>query len=294
MRDRIDAWRNAFEVDENSVQKALSEYAWNYAAYMTIVRFVEASPTDENGEKPLNSLIFGLISSSYWSNTLLAIRRLSDPSPLNGVRGVCSIASILADIKACRSRLTRRVYLEIANLEYDYAETERQYWEFVRMQVGPTFIPKGLQYDLSQNRHAQFDFLSGVPHDQRSEDDLVRAEIFDAFDARLAKLNRVADHATVNFAHAATEVSRQGRIINRWGTKEAREALQLLTETAELLGRWFLNSGVGDVLPIPQFDQFKHLEKPLIAPELFPALQEQWDDFAEQTANWPHIADNSI
>lgn len=162
------------------------------------------------------------------------------------------------------------------------------------MQVGPTFIPKGLQYDLSQNRHAQFDFLSGVPHDQRSEDDLVRAEIFDAFDARLAKLNRVADHATVNFAHAATEVSRQGRIINRWGTKEAREALQLLTETAELLGRWFLNSGVGDVLPIPQFDQFKHLEKPLIAPELFPALQEQWDDFAEQTANWPHIADNSI
>ena len=147
---------------------------------------------------------------------------------------------------------------------------------------------------MARDRHQQFDFLSGVHATDRSEADIIRPEVFDALDARLDRLSAVATHATKHFAHAATALSRQGRVLDNWGVEEAKNALCLLTETAELVGRWFLYSGVGDVLPTPHYDQFAYLDQPLIARETLPALQEQWQTFARETAVWPHIEDRAL
>src|SRR5690606_15160212 len=109
-----------------------------------------------------------------------------------------------------------------------------------------------------------------------------------------SRLNDVAEHATIHFAHPASKSSRQGRELAAWGTADAKAALQLLTETAELVGRWFVNSGVGDVLPYPDHDQFAHLEKPMASLATIEKLRRQWDDFAAETAKWPMINDDEL
>ena len=297
MKDRIAAWKQAFEQDDHAVVPSLTTFAWDFATYLILVRIVDDAPVDSEDRKMVGSLLLELLRKNFWESTVLAVRRLLDKSPLDGKRGVCSLAAIVADVKACRDRLNRRVFLEdIAGLEYDDQAIEERYWAYARERInkGPFNVPRELQFQNSRDRHEQFDFLSGVAADQRSEHDIIRPEIFDALEARLDRLAAVTDHADTHFAHAATEFSRQGRVLTNWGVTEARDALQLLTQTAELVGRWFVFTGVGDVLPTAQFDKFAYLDRPLIQPEGEERLEQAWDEFARDTARWPFIDDDQV
>jgi len=268
MKDRIALWKRAFDEDDHAVVPALTTFAWDFATYLVLVRIVEDAPEDGDKRKMLGSLLLELLRKNFWESTVLAVRRLLDKHPLHGQRGVYSLAAIIADVKACRQRLNRRVFLEdLSHVEYDDNAIEARYWEYVH-QHGPGYygIPPELRFENSRQRHELFDFLSGVSADQRSERDLIRLEIFAALEARLDRLDAVTNHADTHFAHAATEFSRQGRVLQNWGVAEARESLRLLTQTAELVGRWFVNQGVGDILATAQFDKFAYLDRPLIQP----------------------------
>ncbi|MBS0598838.1 MAG: hypothetical protein JSR92_16305 [Proteobacteria bacterium] len=299
MKDRIAAWKQAFEQDDHAVLPSLTTFAWDFATYLVLVRIVEDAPVDRDGRKMMGALLLELLRKNFWESTVLAVRRLLDKSPLGGKKGVCSLAAIVADVKACRNRLNRRVFVEgIAGLEYDDRAIEERYHAYVRERINQGTmafgIPRELQYENSRDRHKQFDFLSGVAADQRSEHDLIRPEIFEALEGRLDRLAAVADHADTHFAHAATEFSRRGRVLNNWGVTEARDALELLTQTAELVGRWFVFTGVGDILPTAQFDKFAHLDRPLIQPNSEERLEQVWDEFAAVTARWPFIDDDQV
>lgn len=297
MRDRIDAWRNAFSGDENAVLPTLVNYAWNYSAFAAVAKAVELCPDDETGHKPLNFMMLDLLRSSYWGSAVLAIRRLVDGGPLAGPFGVSSLRSILNDVKACRNRLTRRIYVEeISNLPYNYEVVERLAWEHLLAngQNGAIWMPRDLQPEPSRQRHIEFDFLCGVTSSASTPDDLISWDIFDRLEARLAEVDRIAEHATVYFAHASTAESRRGRHLDTFGPTDARAALKLLTETAELIGRWFIFEGAGNILPHPQYDQFAHLDKPILPGNDATLLQAQWDEFAEEAEKWPMIENKDL
>jgi hypothetical protein len=297
MRARLNAWRRAFEEDENAVVPTLVTYAWNHAVFMTVVKAVELAPVDAKGEKPLNFTVLNLLRSSYWGSAILSIRRLVDTGPLNGPRGVSSLRSILEDIRACRARLTRRVYLEeISELAYDDAEVDRRYCEYLLAQ-GPgvaVWVPPEFHVEPIVHRHEEFDFLSGVARDARTPNDLIDPSVFDRLAARLSRVDAIADHATVYFAHASTKESREGRELATFGPTDAKDALRILVETAELIGRWFLYRNVGDVLPTPQFDPFAHLDRPLLRSDDAPEMHAQWDAFAAETAQWAQLDDAEL
>lgn len=294
MRDRISSWKRAFEGDEQAVLPTLVNLAWNYASFSTIVEVVRHSPEDPDGSKQLSPLLFDLLIGCYWSNTLLALRRLVDKGPIQGPNGVCSITAIIQDARACRQRLTRKVYVEdIAGLPYNYEVVRGRHWRHMLAQPrGPQHIPRELWYEPSENRHAQFDWLSGTTPGNSTPDDLIREEVFDRLEARMAPLDGAAAHATVHYAHAATEASRNGRVLAQWGQGEAKEALKVLAETAELVGRWFCYSGIGNILPTPQYDQFRFLDR--LAPISEERLQQHWDDFDQEVDRWPSIDDQQL
>lgn len=297
MRDRIAAWRHAFEEDDNAVLPTLVNFAWNFAAFQTIAKAVELAPANADGSKNLNFMMLNLLRGSYWGGAILAIRRLVDRGPLHGPVGVASLRSILGDVVACRLRLNRRVYLEdIAGLDYDYEDIERRAFEYLLAQPegAAVWMPRELDDSSSRRRHEEFDYLSGTAPDQRLPNDLIRPEVFELLEARLQRVDQVADHATIYFAHASTEASRADRGIAEWGPADAKGAFQNLVQTAELIGRWFLYSGVGDVLPTPQYDQFAHMDEPLLQPVNLPALHAVWDGFAAETGEWPRIDDLAL
>lgn len=295
MKERAEAWKHAFEGDEQAILPTLVNFAWNYAAFTTVVQLVRQAEEDNEGRKKLNSMVLDLLAGGYWANAILAIRRLVDRGPFNGRRGVNSLWALIQDIKANRDNLTRAVYVEtIAGLPYNFEEIREKYWEFIMAQpAGGVHVPQEFWYEPSEQRHEEFDWLSGVAPEDRAPTDLVREDVFTRLEARLGPLDEVADHATIFFAHAATEASRQGRVLDRWGLNEAKQSLQQVAEVAEFVGRWFCFTGIGDIMPTPQYDQFEFLDQPFWRGDRA-VLQEHWDAFGEEVGRWPYIDNQAL
>lgn len=294
MRDKIAAWKHAYETDQNSISQTIFHLSWSLAAFSCVVEVVRQAPDTEGGGKRLNGMVLDLLAGGFWSSTMQAIRRLVDKShPLYGRNGVCSLGAIISDAKAVRNRLTRRVYVQdIAGLPYNYELIRERHWQHVLAQPqGEAFwVPRELFYEPSEQRHAEFDWLSGTSPRTSSDADVIREDVFDRLEVRLARLDGVVEHATLYYSHAATEASRQARVLNHWGLDDAKSALKEISQVAELVGRWFCFSGVGTILPTPQFDQFEHIEQPVFQGSI-ESLQKVWDDFAEETGQW-HSIDN--
>ena len=220
-----------------------------------------------------------------------AVRRLAERDTIHGQYGVCSLGGLLSDAKAVRRSLTRRVFVEdIACLGYNYAAIEDQYWQFMRAQEPGQayFVPRHLHYEPSAQRHATFDWLSGTTAGSSRPDDLIREEVFETLERRLSRLDGVLEHVNVEIAHAATEFSRTGRALQQWNLDDAKDAVKELAQIAQLVGEWFCFSGIGSLLPHPQFDQFQHLEQPLFSGDRH-QLQATWDGLEREIGQWHDV-----
>lgn len=291
MRQRIEFWKRVYDTDDNAITKALSKMTWDLAAFTCLVEMVRQAPDSENG-KQLNGMFLDMLASGFWSSTMQGVRRLAETEAINGPRGVCSLGGLIQDAQAARGRLTREVFVkDIAGLEYNYEATRNRYWEFLHANAGggAVWVPREFHYEASEQRHADFDWLSGTTPSTSNPSDLIREEVFDALDRRLSQLEGVVEHVNVEIAHAATEASRQGRVLDRWGLNDARAALKELAQIAQLAGNWFCFSGIGTVLPVPQFNQFEHLDQPLFAGNT-DDLQAIWDDLDAEISQW-HAVD---
>lgn len=292
MLERIAEWKRIFDTEENAITKALNRMAWNVAAYSCLVEVVEQAPT-VGGEKQLNGLLLDMVATGFWSGTMQGIRRLVEKERIRGLRSVCSLGGLIDDIRASRGKLTRRVYVsDIAGLEYNYLLTAaaREAYSKDQIQQGnPSFwTPLKLDDEYSRKRHAEFDWLSGTTPGTSTPDDLIRNEIFDMLEARLRRSLSVVEHVNVEIAHAATDASRQGRVLERWGLSDAKKAIRDLAELANVVGNWFCYSGTGTLVPLPQYDQFEHLDVPLYTGDRA-RLQEVWNEFDRESQQWHKV-----
>ncbi|KLA94576.1 MULTISPECIES: hypothetical protein [Xanthomonas] len=290
MRDRIELWKRVYDTDDNAISKALSKLAWDLTAFTCVVEIVRQAPDGEDG-KQLNGMVLEMLVSGFWSSTMQGVRRLAERDTIHGQRGVCSIGGLLLDAKAVRQRITRRVFVEdIASLGYNYAAIEEQYRQFLRAQAPGQahWVPRDYHYEPSAQRHAVFDWLSGTTPGTSTPDDLIREEVFDTLERRLARLDGVVEHVNVEIAHAATEFSRTGRALQQWNLDDAKGAIKELAQIAQLVGEWFCFSGIGSVLPHPQFDQFAHLDQPLFNGDR-QQLQTTWDALEQEIRQWHDV-----
>src|SRR5690606_2892568 len=117
---------------------------------------------------------------------------------------------------------------------------EEAYWKFIlEKQPGKgASIPRELDPEPCRQRHATFDWLSGATPGTSTPEDLIRDGVFDMLEARLGKLDSVVEHVHVQIAHAATEFSRTGRVMQRWNLDDARGVIKVLTQIAQAVGEW--------------------------------------------------------
>lgn len=289
MRERIALWKRVYETDENSISKQVSKLAWDLAAFTCLVELVRRAPDSRSGKR-LNGMFMDMLASGFWSTTMQGVRKLAERETIHGPRGVCSIGGLLQDAKDVRLRLSRRVFVEdIAGAEYNYRATEDRYWQWLFAgKQGPRWVPAEYHYEISQQRHAVFDWLSGTAPSTSTPDDLIREQVFIDLEDRLKRLHGVVEHVNVTVAHAATEASREGRVLERWNLDDAKTAIKELAQIAEPVGSWFCFSGIGTVLPVPQFDQFEHLDQPLFQGDM-EALRQIWSDLEEEMGHWHEI-----
>ncbi|WP_414491549.1 hypothetical protein [Stenotrophomonas maltophilia] len=292
MRQRIELWKHVFDTDDNAISKALSKLTWDLAAFSCVVEMVRQAPdADAEGGKRLNGMVVEMLVSGFWSSTMQGVRRLAERETIHGQYGVCSIGGLLKDAREVRHRITRRVFVEeIAGLAYNHAVVEERYRRFLHAQTpGQAYwVPREYHYEPSVQRHALFDWLSGATPGTSTPDDLIREDVFDTLERRLARLDGVVEHVNVEIAHAATEFSRTGRALQQWNLDDAKGAIKELAQIAQLVGEWFCFSGIGTVLPHPQFDQFAHLEQPLFTGDRR-QLQANWDGLEQEISQWHNV-----
>lgn len=292
MLDRINDWKRIFDSEENAITKALSRMAWDVAAFSCVVEMVRQAP-ELNGRKQLNGLVMDMLASGFWAGTMQGVRRLVEKEPIRGPKSVCSLGGLIADVRASRARLTREVYVrDIACLEYNYFRTRAASDAYAREQLRQGnhsyWVPMKFHHELAKKRHEEFDWLSGVTESVSRPDDLIRVEIFDMLESRLERLSSVINHVNVDIAHAATEASRQGRVLELWGLTDAKQALREIAEVAQVVGNWFCYSGAGAVLPVAEFDQFEHLDSPLFIGDR-EKLEEVWTNFDHEMQQWHEV-----
>lgn len=286
LKARIKNWKEAFSDTTSGIYPTLADLHWKYAAFRTaatIVRHAYENP--DRGHHP-NRMLFNMIADSYWTGTLLGIRRLLDRGALTGDTGVFSLRSVIRDAEACSGKLTRRVFLEeIAGLPYDYEAIERAEFKYLSSLPPGTAVWGSTEAFASRSRHDQFDFLSGVSAQDRSPRDKIRKEMFDRLEARLIALDRIAKHVSTHIAHAGNSKSRTGWELDQFDTGDARSALKELTEVAHLAGGWFAYDGAS-VLAVAQYDKFEGLDSPLISTEEIEELERNWQTVDEDIASW--------
>lgn len=288
-KQRLERWKQVFETDDNSISNSLSKLAWDLAVFSCVVHMVRSAPRDERGIK-VNGTVLDMLATGFWSSTMQGIRRLAEVGPISGDRGVCSLGSLIEDAKAARCQLTREVFVNgIAGLNYNYEDNRRLEYEFVAAHAPEAvWVPREYDNDFSERRHLLFDHLSGTTPGASTPHDLIREEVFENLSSRLRTVDHVIDHVNTQIAHAATEASRSGRVLEHWDLLAAKQSIKELAQLAELAGDWFCASGIGTVLPTPQFDQFEHLEQPLFAGDKG-ELQKIWDDLNQEISQWHSI-----
>lgn len=286
LKARIKQWREAFRDNTTGIHKTIHDMVWYYAAFRTAVQIVNLSTEKGAHGPPLNEMMFDLVQTGYWSTLLLGVRRLLDASSvINGKRGVYSLRSVIQDIKACRSLLTRRVYVEwVCEAQYDVERLKRENWEALRAANGKAVwgdpeLPK------SEWSHRYFDRLSGVSSEARTPDDLIDTKTFTLIESRLARLDTIAGYVSSHVVHAGNAESREGRGIGEFDIQDARAALKELKQIADLVGIWFANASSAG-LATYLGDQFKGLDKPMIAHAEIKDLERQWREIGQDVASW--------
>lgn len=285
LKERIGIWREAFRDKRTGIHQTLDDLIWNYAVFRTAIRIVRLANERREDRAPINQMLFDMIQSGYWSGLLLGIRRLLDRGGIKGKQGVYSLRSVIKDIEACRPSITRRVYVEwVCDARYDLEVLRREEREALIVAKGKA-VWGDPELMKSEWAHRHFDFLSGGSEGNRSPDDLITPSVFAKVEARLAKLNDIAEHVSSHVAHAGNKESREGKDLENFDIRDAREALKNLKQVADLVGIWFANEG-GAGLAVYQGDKFEGLDQPLVATSDLKELEEQWTEIDHDVTAW--------
>lgn len=282
---RIAAWRDAFQDETTGIHQTIQDLLWNYAAFRTTVRIIRLANEKGGARPPLNQMIFNLVSEGFWSGLLLGTRRLLDKAPINGPKGVYSIRSVVSDVGASRGWLTRQIYVEeVLNAHYDLDRLlQEQYDSLVAAKGRPVWGDPELMKSEAAHRH--FDTLSGVSPSKRNPGDLISPTVLAKIEARLADLDRIAEHVSSHVAHAGNKQSRQNNELGDFDIRDAQETLRRLKEVADLVGVWFANEG-GAGLATYLGDQFDGLDHAVVDTSELADLAEQWRLIDREIAGW--------
>ena len=288
---RIATWKRAFSDETTGIRTSLENMFWDHAAFRTAIKI--GAIANERGRqndvgassKVPNRMLFDLLARGYWSSLLIGTRKLVDNAPLGGNRGVYSLTSVLEDVRACQSRITRRVYVEkIRDCRYDLrALQEENYAKLTAAKGRPIWgDPELLRCELS---HRDFDDLSGVDEAERSELDLIDLAILDKLKQRLIELEAVRLHTDTHLAHAGNVQSRLGKDLDEFDIRDARRVLKSLVEMTNLVARWFAGGEIA-TLAVFQGDQFEGLDAPLVRLEEVRLLEENWAAIDRDISSW--------
>ncbi len=277
--------------DTNSISNQIYSMIWDSAVFQSINECRRYAPKNERDEIELNGVVHQFIDKCFFETQALAIRRILDKRS-----DVISIGRLVDDIEKHSHLLTRGNILAAHDYPYNYEQEKRRPSDeaFGNVPSG-TLVVMGQDYRkccISEGTHNYIDSLAGVGPSNRDPDDLVRPQVFHWLKEQLSSCEEIRTFVNKFLAHSATLKSRDYRNPPELDVtlEQILEAHKIICQTAIFIGgRMGIVSkggGIGDVLSVPQFDQFVHFDKAWASEDTIKKLYDFWCTYDMQTRNW--------
>jgi hypothetical protein len=269
------AWLDGDE--HHAIWTNLSSLVWTDVSYRTL-REIVVGQEDRNETGCLhNTLVAEQIIQGYVARQVLGIRRL-----LDGTSGVISLRRLIADMRSNWQLFTRENYVCHDGLPYDYEAVMLKEMA-ARVNTGAFWASTTGRdaWAASQMAHEQFDRLAGVDPGKRTREDRLPKSLLGTIDSWLdgSGADQLADWSHQYLAHAGGPDRRKQIEKGLVTADQISEAIRTLVRATEAISAYVLFAGgrLNGLVPVAQFDQFEHLEKPAMQPGRKDEASGFWD-----------------
>ena len=267
----------------HAIWPTLHTMVWMDVSLRTLTSFVA-----ENEENALaNPLLDWAPQSGFVATQVLAIRRLMEKT---SKRERISLRVLIKDLGRNMDLFTRENYVCCDGLPYDQQSIHNAPFEKLATKgERGRFTWLGLEAD-SERLHRRFDKLAGVDPAKRKRQDRLPRRVLATVEKWLddSGSDALVEWSHLFLAHAAGPKER-ARIadLNLTAGKIAA-ATKALARSIEALSLLVDGGGRGFVMPAPDIDQFKKLDKPVMRPGDEQTGRERWDRYS---AEWDQCLD---
>lgn len=266
--------------ESTAVSQQLHDLSWH-----TMVFYCLNETRRIEGRRLVNGALWELVGAGYANLMAVGIRRLVDTHG-----AATSLVTILKDIQAHPEFFTRELFVAFDGIPYDYWPAyEEHAKKVIAGGPGASFgwqTTKGpAAWGTSEMMHRAFDKLSGVPPDQRRRSDTISPHVFANVRQALGDPSVLLVKTFTDKVVAHAERLAQGQDVAVPSFDDVEDALRTLTHVANFMASFFWH-GIGSIVPTPQFDVFKDLDKGWALPESLPKLHNYWQDRQNQIDAW--------
>jgi len=283
-------WRDCLSDyhEGNSIFSQITTMVWDTAIYRVILKGSQLR-WEENPEKPqINAELHNFIDRNYFQSQCATVRRLVDKSTMHGEYGVYSLGALINDIENRKGELTRRAFLDLHSMPYDYSEIQKRERDYIfarGFDENPSIDPSEFDWQKIEDAHSQFDRLSGVKSEERSPDDRIKQQVINGLRAQLSKCDPIVKHVDKYIAHSSTPESRSTILDSRVTLAQVWEAQRILFEIANFL-RASLFLVDTQPLPVEYHSFYSDWDQPLFHEDEKDRIYEVYKKYKKETDDW--------
>jgi len=236
------------------------------------------------GDVKLNQMVHIFVDECFAESQVMATRRLTDRR-----QGMYSLTSLLEDIHKHVNLMTRENLFRAEGLECDIDATTAKCDEYLLQNKGFVKIPEKFNWRALKIRRAQIDFLAGVNSGKGLLEDRVRSRILSNLKKKVQTACKdLKTYANDFLAHAAPPWRRAADDADdiRPTLAGLDEAHKAICEVANFVDIYLLGESGGISLPLPQYNQFAHIDTPLFTKEGIETLGQIWKEYEDKTEQW--------
>ena len=271
-RKKRSEWNRFLISDKHSISQQISHLLWNDTVFRAFNEATRIAVEDNKVGTGLNGPLVNLMDEGFVASQVMSIRRLSDRNFDNPKKAVISLRRLVDDIADNLDTFTRENYICFKGTAYDGLSHEKD----------------GINWMHWSRKHEIFDRLSGVPKDFRTRKDTLKKEFISSLRSELSKCNDLRTYANKFIAHTSDSLGRARLTDNqkRITLTKLDEAYKAIIKVASFLGAIILYEHQLGGVPVPQYNQFKYLDKAIILKSDISKLGDFWTYRNKEVSSW--------
>ena len=267
-------WCRCLIEDNYSVSRQILHLLWNDSVFRSYNEARRLSIERHDNRHGLNGPLVNLLDEGFVALQIMAIRRLTDPNFYDPNKAVISLLRVINDIGDSLHLFTRENYICYDGTAFEELSHNKD----------------GINWVHWDRKHKNFDRLSGTSENHRSRQDKMDKNIISFLRSELNACNDLRTYANKFIAHTSDNPGKVKLTERQKGITldKLDEAYKSIVRSGSFIGAIILYEHSLGGVPVPQYDQFKNMDKPAINSEDLSTLYDFWRNREKEVSSWDH------